>query len=76
MLVRGHRMSVAETNGAQFRFDVVGIAAVVAVDAGMAVSFVRVVHRHMGSIGRQLLVIGSETIAGSVGVSKHASLKD
>lgn len=50
--------------------DVVGISAVVPIESHLTVSLERAVHGDLGCVGRELLVVDAEAIAGGVGVGE------
>jgi hypothetical protein len=66
---------LVESSRLKGRANVVRVAAVVVVEPHRAISLVRTVHRRLGGIGWELLVVDSEAIPGCIGVGEHPSLE-
>lgn len=71
-----HTMSAAQTDGSELGPDVIRIASIIAVESCTTIPFVGIVDLDMSTIGRKLLVVGTQAVAGSIWVSKHTCLED
>jgi hypothetical protein len=58
------------------RANVVGISAVVVVESHGSVALEGTVNLHFCGVGRELLVVHAETVAGCIGVCKESCLED
>lgn len=76
VLVGRHTVSATEIDGSELGSDIVWVGSVIAINAGTTIPLIRVVDLDMSAIGKKLLVVGTQAIAGSIWVSKHASLED
>lgn len=65
-----------ESCGLERRVDVVRVGPVVVCEVHEAIALVGRVNGRLAAVCRQLLVVNTETVSGSIGVGKHASLQD
>lgn len=65
----------SEMRGLQRRAHVIGVLPVVIGEVHEPVTLEGTVDRGMGLVGREELVVCAQTIAGCIGVGKHASLE-